>query len=192
MTTEPKIRRWTTTVTVLTASVAVALLLAGCFADDGDPLVPGKKGGPFDNLLPQEQSSERPAAAAPAKAPAGKAEVVFDNGNTLGIRPGGAAPTFALAKAATITSISDYHYIVGGGPTPGTIGLKGADGTVYGPWPCKGTDGQGGVKNAYWIATPNAAIPAGAYTVMDSDPSTWSTDDMAGGMGFVTVTAIYK
>jgi len=102
------------------------------------------------------------------------------------------APTFTLEKAAIVTEMMTYHYIVGGGPTPGTIGLKAADGTVYGPWSTTGLDGQGAVKNAYWDAKPNAEVPAGTYTVMDSDPGTWSTNDQAKGLGFVTVLGTYK
>ena len=101
------------------------------------------------------------------------------------------APKFTLEKAATITEIDDYHYIDGGGPTPGTIGLKAADGKMYGPWPCVGLDGQGNVKNATWKATPNAEVPAGTYTVIDSGPGTWSTNDRAKSLGFATVLGVY-
>lgn len=148
--------------------------------------------GPFDDLLPEEQSSVRPTTSAPAPVPAAKPVTVFDNGNPIAIHPGGKAPTFKLDTGATITSMTSYHYIVGGGPSPGTLGLRSADGTAYGPWQCKGADGQGGVKNAFWIAEPNAEVPAGTYTIVDSDPSTWSTNSEAGGIGFATVTVIPK
>jgi hypothetical protein len=128
-------------------------------------------------------------AAAPAT-PAAPVKVL-DSGNVYGITKGAKAPTFTLAKPGTVTEITDYHYIDGGGPTPGTIGLKGADGTVYGLWGTTGLDGQGGVKNAFWDAKPNVDIPAGTYTVVDSDPGTWSTNSRAKGLGFSTVWVAY-
>jgi choice-of-anchor C domain-containing protein len=45
------------------------------------------------------------------------------------------------------------------------------------------------VPNANWIATPNVVIPAGTYTVIDSDPSTWSQNSGSGGQGFAAVTS---
>ncbi len=45
-----------------------------------------------------------------------------------------------------------YHYFNNGTP-PGTIALEASDGTVYGPWPAAGTEGQGGVADAYWTVS---------------------------------------
>jgi hypothetical protein len=174
--------------TAVAAAVSVALmsasvLLAGC----------GPKAEQMSNrssFVP-EATATTPATVAPE--PAAEAPVkLFDLGNIYGVRKGAKAPSFTLDKAATVTDMMTYHYIVGGGPTPGTIGLKAADGTVYGPWSTTGLDGQGAVKNAYWDAKPNVEIPAGTYTVMDSDPSTWSTNDQAKGLGFVTIVGTYK
>jgi hypothetical protein len=175
------------TTVVLMALIVTMPLLAGCF---GDPFAPGSK--PPEGLLPQEQSSQRPAAPASAAPAAAKPVVVFANGNTLGIRKGGKAPTFKLEKAATVTEMSTYHYVDGGLPAAGTLGLKGADGKLYGPWTCTGSDGQGGIKNAFWFAHPNAEVPAGTYTIVDSEPSTWSTNDKAKGLGFSSVSVVYK
>jgi hypothetical protein len=184
----PRFRRLAKATAGLTALLAATLLLTGCFGDWGGD----NKAGPFDDLVPKEQSSVRPTTSAPTPALPAKPVTVFDNGNPIAIHPGGRAPTFKLDTAATITSMTSYHYIVGGGPSPGTLGLRSADGTAYGPWQCKGADGQGGVKNAFWIAQPNAEVPAGTYTIVDSDPSTWSTNSKAGGIGFATVTVIPK
>jgi hypothetical protein len=145
----------------------------------------------------KELFSERPAATstAPAANPATATAApvrLFDLGNPNGVRKGAKAPSFTLDKAALVTEIQTYHYIAGGGPTPGTIGLKASDGTLYGPWSTTGIDGQGGVKNAFWDAKPNVKVPAGTYTVVDSDPSTWSTNDAAKGLGFVTVIGTYS
>jgi hypothetical protein len=34
-------------------------------------------------------------------------------------------------------------------------------------------------------------VPAGTYTVVDSDPQTWSTNERANGLGLVTVLGTY-
>lgn len=183
----PRFWRLVAQTAVLAGLLTATVLLTGCFGDWGD-----NKAGPFDNLVPKEQSSVRPATSAPTPAPAAQPVKVFDNGNPIAIHAGGTSPTFKLDTAATVTSMTSYHYIVGGGPSPGTLGLRSADGTVYGPWQCKGSDGQGGVKDAFWIAEPNADVPAGTYTIVDSDPSTWSTNSKAGGVGFATVIVIPK
>jgi hypothetical protein len=130
-----------------------------------------------------EEGQQRPAAGTPVK--------ILETGNTLGVRTGAKAPTFKLSKPAMLVEINDYHYIEGGLPAPGTIGVRDASGKLYGPWPCTGSDGQGGVKNAFWSAKPNAALPAGTYTVVDSGPKTWSTNGAAKGLGFCTVNVTY-
>lgn len=134
----------------------------------------------------QEQSAEKPVA--PEAAPVTVLEIC----NTLGIRQGGTAPSFKLAKPAKLAVISTYHYMDAGLPASGTLGLRDASGKVYGPWKTTGVDGQGGKKNAFWQARPdNQLLPAGTYTVIDSDPGTWSTNDQAGGVGFTTVQVTY-
>lgn len=169
---------------VSVALVASAFLLAACGPEkemwsERPTWVPGEATGTATATV-----TPPPEAAAPVK--------LFDLGNIYGVTPGAKAPVFTLDRAATVTEINTYHYIIGGGPTPGTIGLKAADGTVYGPWTTTGLDGQGAVKNAYWDAKPNVEIPAGTYTVMDSDPKTWSTNERANGLGFVTIMGTYK
>ena len=81
---------------------------------------------------PQEMSREIPAAKL-----TGTPVKIFEVGNVYGIKAGAKAPKFTLSKAATIVQIIDYHYLAGGGPAPGTIGLRGAGGTTYGPWQAK-------------------------------------------------------
>lgn len=135
---------------------------------------------------PQEMSQDKPAA--PANAPV----KLLDTGNPLGIRKGGKAPSFTLKKPATITNLTTYHYIDGGGPAPGTLSVRSADGKTYGPWQAMGIDGQGGVKNAFWETKPMEKIPAGTYTVVDSGPGTWSTNAKARGIGFTTLWVAYE
>lgn len=139
---------------------------------------------------PQEQFSKRPAKSADTP-PSGPAVKILDTGNPLGIRKGGSAPSFTIAKPAWVVDFMDYHYIDGGGPAPGTLSLKGSDGKTYGPWQAKGLDGQGGVKNAFWDVQPKVLLPAGTYTIVDANPGTWSTNDKAKGVGFTTITIVY-
>jgi hypothetical protein len=109
----------------------------------------------------------------------------------LAVRNGGSAPTVTLDKPATVTNLTTYHFKEGGGPAPGTIGLRAADGTMHGPWQATGLDGQGAAKNAFCETKPEAKLPAGTYTVVDSSPQTWSTNDQAKGVGFTTMLVVY-
>lgn len=115
-------------------------------------------------------------------------EKLFDNGNIAGVQN---APTketqFTLDKTRHITKISDYHWNKATGSTPGTIGLKDASGKTYGPWQATGRDGQGGVKNAYWDTAPDFDLPAGTYTVIDSEPATWAQNSGSEGAGMTSV-----
>jgi hypothetical protein len=97
--------------------------------------------------------------------------------------------TFTTDAAYRITYIMDYHYY-NNGALPGTIALRNNNGTVYGPWQTTGLPGQGGVANAYWVTHPNETIPAGTYTVVDSDPSTWSQNAETGHRGISTVKGV--
>lgn len=110
--------------------------------------------------------------------------LVFDNGNIGGVLSGPSQPTtFTLAGPTRITYVSDYHYF-NGGVLPGTIALRHEDGTIYGPWQASGRIGQGGVLNAYWEVWPVVVLKAGAYTVVDSHPATWSHNSQSGNRGF--------
>jgi hypothetical protein len=86
-----------------------------------------------------------------------------------------------------VTFIQTYHWNNARGAQPGTIALRKDDGTVFGPWRTVGKPGQGGVPNAYWEVSPNITIPAGTYTIVDSDPATWSQNAQSGGRGFVVI-----
>lgn len=99
---------------------------------------------------------------------------------------------FTIDMPSTITKIGTYHWNHGAGATPGTIGLKGEDGTIYGPWQASGLPGQGGVPNANWVVTLSNGVdlPAGTYEVMDSDPSTWAYGSESGNSGVVSVVGL--
>ena len=116
--------------------------------------------------------------------------LLFENHNVGAVQNGGTSPTFEIPSAATITEIETYHWNDGSGSaTTGEVSLEGDDGRVYGPWPTEGTPGQGGVPNAYWTATADVELPPGNYTVVDSDPATWSQNADSGGQGMVRVYA---
>jgi hypothetical protein len=117
-------------------------------------------------------------------------EQIFYNGNIGGVSNGPTNPTtITIDKDLLITSIMNYHYF-NQGALPGTISLQHSDGTVYGPWQTWGIVGQGGVINAYWVFYPLVKIKPGTYTVIDSDPSTWSHNYESGYAGFTWIRAM--
>lgn len=143
------------------------------------------------------QSGEATAGGKPTPVPSGSVakaegekERIFNNGNGLGGRPGGKIPQFTIDRPRVIVEIMTYHWDYNGHRL-GTIALKNVEtGETYGPWKTVGGTGQGGVKNAYWLAHPNVEIPAGTYKLVDSSPSTWFTNDQAKGFGMATIDAI--
>jgi hypothetical protein len=129
------------------------------------------------------------AAPPPPSQPAPKpTRVIFDNWNKAGVGNGPTKPTqFSVSQATTITYMNTYHWNGGKGRPPGTIALRGSDGKTYGPWQAAGTSGTGGAQNVNWVVKPNVTIPPGTYTVVDSDPTTWSQNSGSGGAGFSSV-----
>jgi hypothetical protein len=119
--------------------------------------------------------------------PGGQDQFIFNNFNPSGVQNGPRQPTvFSVRSPTMVTYINNYHYFNQGRPT-GTIALRHEDGTTYGPWRSQGSDGQGAVANANWIVRPNVEIKPGRYTVVDSDPPTWSQNGASGGAGFSQV-----
>jgi hypothetical protein len=115
-------------------------------------------------------------------------KVLFDNGNIYTVYNNPTSPTkFTLSQPQVITTLVNYHWNYARGANPGTISLRDSSGKVYGPWSTKGSLGQGGVPNAYWTATPNAKLPAGEYTVIDSEPATWAQNSGSRNAGFTRV-----
>lgn len=110
----------------------------------------------------------------------GEPVLLWKAGNDGGIEGGGGTPPAVTQdQDYYVTEIATYHSGYGtDAPDPsGTISLKAEDGTVYGPW-------ETTVRNAaYWIAVPNEVIPAGTYTLIDSDPGTWAQNSASGGTG---------
>lgn len=98
-----------------------------------------------------------------------------------------AASGFRLTKAARLDLLTTYHWNDGQGAPPGEIGLTGPQGAL-GPWPASGLPGQGGVANATWQVAPGVVLPPGDYTVTDSDPATWATNDDTARRGIFAAT----
>jgi hypothetical protein len=116
----------------------------------------------------------------------GVSNVISDNWNkaVVGNNPS-CKPSFTIYESQMITYVDTYHWNDGKGTSVGgTISLKKDDGTIYGPWKVSTKPGMGGVPNAWWIVYPNEVIPAGKYTVEDSDTATWSQNSGSKGCGF--------
>ena len=129
----------------------------------------------------------------PTTPSAQKPMIIFDNGNlALVFNNPSCIPSFTINVPHRITLIRNYHWNNGKGSPIGTIGLKRHDGTVYGPWRISMSSGQGGAKNVYWIVNPNVVIPAGTYTIMDSDHATWSHNLQSKSCGFSYVEGVYN
>lgn len=117
-----------------------------------------------------------------------KPTTLFNNFNSAGVVDQARSPTtFTLSAAKVITTIQTYHWNSGRGKAPGTIKLVSSRGQSFGPWQASGSDGQGGVKNAFWTVTPSVSVPAGTYTVVDSNPPSWSNNSESGFRGFAKV-----
>lgn len=172
-------------------------------ADTGQPAPAGIEGTPTDNGAPAgapaAEPGPAPAGSAPAEAsspaepagpPAGEPVRLFEVSSIAGVSSGPQKPAiFTIETAAYITSIVTYHYLNEGSP-PGTIALQSDDGTLYGPWQAAGSEGQGGVVDAYWTVTPNVVVPAGTYTIVDSNPATWSWALDTNQVGITSVDGI--
>ncbi len=140
-----------------------------------------KKGAPTGTAPANE-------AAPPAEtAPPREIETIFNNGNIYAVqnRPT-RATVFTLRAPARIIRIKTYHWNNGRGARAGTIALRSSRGETYGPWQATGEPGQGGVPNANWIVEPDLSLPAGTYTVIDSNPSTWAQNGGTGGAGMAS------
>lgn len=138
--------------------------------------------------IPTDKTATIPSPTI-TKAP--QTELVFSNYNGAGVANLPTSPTtFTITTKRSMATIQDYHWNSARGKTPGTIGLKHEDGTLYGPWEAKGDPGQGGVPDAYWTVYPSVEIPAGTYTVIDSDPASWAQNSGTRGIGMSQIYAV--
>ena len=95
---------------------------------------------------------------------------------------------FTVEMPCTVYSVMTYHWNNARGKDLGTIALL-EDGEKIGEWTTTGMDGQGGVKNAHWVAYPEGLVlkPGHSYQILDSDPDTWSQNSGSGGAGFFEI-----
>lgn len=110
---------------------------------------------------------------------------IFKIGSDLAVDNGGTSPLVKLDKEVFANEIWTYHYNDGKGAPAGTIKIMAEDGTIYGPWQTER------FNTTYWIARPNQNIPAGSYTIIDSDPATWSQNQETKGKGMTWMNGIY-
>jgi hypothetical protein len=115
----------------------------------------------------------------------------FSTGNIYRVMNNPTEPVIvSFDTPVMIVSIENYHWNDAQGDTPGMVGLTelySGDKQSFGPWQAIGTPGQGGVVDAYWTVYPDIVVPAGTYTVTDSSPETWSTNEDSGYQGMTRI-----
>jgi hypothetical protein len=116
--------------------------------------------------------------------PEGEPVSIININSLLIVNGGGTSPTVTFNQNYFLTDILTYHWNDGKGTPAGTIALKDSSGKTYGPWAATLESG------VYWTAKPSVTIPAGTYTVIDSDPATWSQNSETGGNGVTTASGI--
>jgi hypothetical protein len=110
---------------------------------------------------------------------------IFDTKNNEAVLNNPPRPAeFAISQDYYITSIWNYHWNGGQGVTPGNISLRRSDGKVFGPWEVTAADVTGKIN---WECKPNTKIPAGTYTIVDSEHAMWSWNNKTGGRGMSKV-----
>jgi hypothetical protein len=114
---------------------------------------------------------------------------IYNNTNTAGVNNNPTKPvTFSVSEPFKITEIYTYHWNFSGNSNTGTHLLRSNNGKTYGPFQTGGSDGQNGKKNVNWTSHPNVIIPAGSYTLEDSDNATWSTNAQSYNAGFARIS----
>lgn len=112
------------------------------------------------------------------------------NMNGAAVDDGGVAPKFPVSTTITAAYVTTYHYNSGTGTAaPGTLGLKRLeDNKVFGPWPAYGLPGSGLTPNLFWsVNLGGLVLEPGTYEILDSDPSTWSSNAITSGEGMSQV-----
>jgi hypothetical protein len=109
---------------------------------------------------------------------------LFNNWTLGGVSDNPLSPTsFTIDTTRHLVYFDTYHWNYAGG-RPGLLSLKHSDGTVYGPWQAVGIIAYGGYFPRIWVCYPDIDLKAGTYTVIDSDPASWSYDASVSGSGF--------
>lgn len=112
--------------------------------------------------------------------------VIFDNHNEQEAQTGSAeSPEVHLGTGALVTTLFAWHPA---GVNVDNLSIQAEDGTVYGPWTAV-TDANNGAV-VQWKVTPNLALPAGLYTVLDSSETTWFHNSGSNGAGFARMEGV--
>lgn len=173
--------------TWLTVSVAgCGSGIGGCASDEDLKQIEAEKAR--DKAFEESQAAKKPGAATPTDGtvmksvdrPEGEPVLIWKAGNDGGIEGvNGTSPVVYHDTTYFVTEVCTYHSDGSGnnmGPA-GTISLQAEDGTIYGPW-------QTTLRSdVYWIANPDQDIPAGNYTLIDSNPATWAQNSGSNGQG---------
>lgn len=137
-------------------------------------------------------STPAEVAPAPSVPPSKELQLLFSNArvdddlSAVQNRPT-RATTFTLGQPTWIAGIATVHRNKGRGAPPGTIALRSSSGEVFGPWRAIAAPDATGLQNAGWAVKLDIVLPAGTYTVIDSDPATWSHNATSGGAGIAAV-----
>ncbi len=93
---------------------------------------------------------------------------------------------FSITSSCKISTITNYHHN-NKATEAGTIGLRSSRGKKYGPWKASAVDSSGKQDIRYWTVIPKITIPAGTYSIIDSDKKTWSTNAQAKNRGMTQI-----
>jgi len=151
---------------------------------------PGDQLRIVENQVREYGEKVKPTGPVGTGVTAPKAAVIFTNTNAYGVQNmPTAATTFTLRNTYRITEIKTYHWNYGKGSRVGLIRLLDGKLNVVGTWNAAGAVGQGGVPNAYWVVRPsNLVLRPGSYTIVDSNPATFSQNSASKGAGMIWVT----
>ncbi|GEM_PF-6833304 len=118
--------------------------------------------------------------------PAGEPAEVFNVGNDRAVFNGGTPPRVSITRETWATELLTYHWNSGQGQEAGTVALLDAAGYPYGPWQTELLSG------VYWVTNPNLWLPAGEYTVCDSDPATFAQNALTNGQGMAWMKGVTR
>lgn len=124
--------------------------------------------------------------------PVAQPVVIFSNDNLDAVQSGPpAAATFNVDQRYRVTSIRTYHWNGGAGSeSMGTITLLDGNGAPVGLGAYPTISAEASLPNVYWECEPDVEIGPGTYTVLDSDPDTWSYNDASGNAGICVVMGV--